>query len=93
MSRRYTEAEIAEVWERRQGGELSRSIGRRLGRSGASIRTLVESTGEPPHASRSARASPVSSDRVSVKWLDRKSPTAKISSSPSQLRRAQRASP
>ena len=45
MSRRFTEAEIAEVWERRQGGELSRSIGRRLGRSGASIRALVESTG------------------------------------------------
>ena len=45
MSRRFTEAEVGEVWERRQEGESNRSIGRRLGRSGASIRALVESTG------------------------------------------------
>ncbi|MFQ5524556.1 MAG: IS30 family transposase [Acidimicrobiia bacterium] len=45
MSGRFTEAEILEVWERRQGGESNRSIGRRLGRSGASIRALVESSG------------------------------------------------
>ena len=30
MSRRFTEAEIAEVWERVQAGELTRSIARRL---------------------------------------------------------------
>jgi hypothetical protein len=34
-----------EVWDRRQAGELHRSIGRSLGRTGASIRALVESTG------------------------------------------------
>jgi len=45
VSRRFTEAEVGEVWERRQEGESNRSIGRRLGRSGASIRALVESTG------------------------------------------------
>ncbi len=31
MSRRFTEAEIAEVWERREAGELTPSIARRLG--------------------------------------------------------------
>jgi len=41
----FTEAEIREVWERRKAGELNRSIGRRLGRSGASIRAVVESSG------------------------------------------------
>ena len=45
MSRGLTEDEIAEVWERRKTGELNRSIGRRLGRSGASIRALVEAWG------------------------------------------------
>ena len=45
MSRRFTEAEIAEVWERRAAGELNRSIGRRLGRSGASIRGLIHAAG------------------------------------------------
>jgi IS30 family transposase len=34
-----------EVWDRRQAGELNRSIGRALGRTGASIRALIESTG------------------------------------------------
>ncbi len=34
MSRRFTEAEIAEVWERRKVGEPTRSIARRLGRNG-----------------------------------------------------------
>ncbi len=29
MSRRFTEAEIAEVWERRKSGEPTRSIARR----------------------------------------------------------------
>ena len=33
MSRRFTEAEIAEVWER-GAGEPTRSIARRLGRNG-----------------------------------------------------------
>jgi transposase-like protein len=33
--RRFTEAEKAEVWERRQAGEPTRSIARRLGREGA----------------------------------------------------------
>ena len=31
MSKRFTEAEIAEVWERREAGEPTRSIARRLG--------------------------------------------------------------
>ena len=44
MSRRFTEAEIAEVWERRKAGELTRSIARRLGRNG-SIRRLFEDAG------------------------------------------------
>ena len=34
MSKRFTEAEIAEVWERRKAGGLTRSIARRLGRNG-----------------------------------------------------------
>ncbi len=42
MSRRFTEAEIAEVWERRKAGELTRSIARRLGRNASSIRRLFE---------------------------------------------------
>ena len=33
------------MWDRWQAGESTRSIGRRLGRTGASIRALVESTG------------------------------------------------
>lgn len=37
--------ERLEVWDRRQAGKLSRSIGRSLGRTGASIRALIESTG------------------------------------------------
>ena len=45
MSRRFTEAEIAEVWERRGAGELTRSIARRLGRNGSSIRRIVEDAG------------------------------------------------
>ncbi len=45
MSRRFTEAEIAEVWERRKAGELTRSIARRLGRTGSSIRRLFEDAG------------------------------------------------
>ena len=43
--RRFTEAEIIEVWDRRQAGELTRSIARRLGRNGSSIRRLFEDTG------------------------------------------------
>ncbi len=43
--RRFTEAEITEVWERRQAGELTRSIARRLGRHGSSIRRLFEDAG------------------------------------------------
>ncbi len=41
----FTDAERMEVWDRRQAGELTRSIGRSLGRTGASIRALIESTG------------------------------------------------
>ncbi|MFQ5968124.1 MAG: helix-turn-helix domain-containing protein, partial [Acidimicrobiia bacterium] len=43
--RRFTEAEIAEVWDRRQRGEATRSIARRLGRNGSSIRRLFEDAG------------------------------------------------
>ena len=45
MFRRYSDVELVEVWDRRQMGESHRSIGRRLGRSAASIRALVESSG------------------------------------------------
>ena len=45
MSKRFTEAEIAEVWERRGSGEATRSIARRLGRNGSSIRRLFEDAG------------------------------------------------
>ena len=45
MSRRFTESEIAEVWERRKAGELTRSIARRLGRNPSSIRRLFEDAG------------------------------------------------
>ncbi len=57
MSRRFTEAEIAEVWERRQAGELTRSIARRLGRNGSSIRRLFEDPGgvRPAPRARSVR--------------------------------------
>ncbi len=43
--RRFTEAEIVEVWDRRQAGELTRSIARRLGRHGSSIRRVFEDAG------------------------------------------------
>ncbi len=57
MSRRFTEAEIAEVWERRQAGEPTRSIARRLGRNGSSIRRLFEDAGgvRPAPRKRSVR--------------------------------------
>ena len=57
MSRRFTEAEIAEVWERRKAGELTRSIARRLGRDGSSIRRLFEDAGgvRPAPRTRSVR--------------------------------------
>ena len=42
---RFTEAEIVEVWDRRQAGELTRSIARRLGRNGSSVRRLFEDAG------------------------------------------------
>jgi len=45
VSRRFTEAEIVEVWDRREAGELIRSIARRLGRKGSSIRRLFEDAG------------------------------------------------
>lgn len=45
VSQRFTEAEITEVWERRQAGELTRLIARRLGRNGSSIRRLFEDAG------------------------------------------------
>ncbi|MCJ7780685.1 MAG: IS30 family transposase [Acidimicrobiia bacterium] len=41
----FTESERVEVWDRRRAGESNRSIGRRLGRSGASIRAFVEASG------------------------------------------------
>ena len=57
MPKRFTEAEIAEVWERRQAGELTRSIARRLGRNGSSIRRLFEDAGgvRPPPRRRAER--------------------------------------
>ncbi len=57
MSVRFTEAEIAEVWERRGAGELTRSIARRLGRNGSSIRRLFEDGGgvRPARRRRSQR--------------------------------------
>jgi len=57
VSRRFTEAEIAEVWERRKAGELTRSIARRLGRDGSSIRRLFEDAGgvRPAPRKRSVR--------------------------------------
>ena len=57
MSRRFTDVEVAEVWDRRSAGELNRSIGRRLGRSGGSIRGLVLASGgvRPPRRVRSVR--------------------------------------
>jgi hypothetical protein len=45
VSKRFTEAEIADVWERRKTGEPTRSIARRLGRNGSSIRRLFEDAG------------------------------------------------
>jgi len=57
VSRRFTEAEIAEVWERRKAGEPTRSIARRLGRNGSSIRRLFEDAGgvRPAPRERSVR--------------------------------------
>ena len=54
---RFSEAERVEVWDRWQAGETTRSIGRRVGRSGASVRAFVESTGgvRPAPRRRSAR--------------------------------------
>ena len=43
--RRFTEAEIVEVWDWRQAGELTRSIARRLGRNGSLIRRVFEDAG------------------------------------------------
>ena len=45
VSRRFTEAEVVEVWERRHAGDATRSIARRLGRNGSSIRRLFEDAG------------------------------------------------
>jgi len=57
VSRRFTEAEITEVWERRKAGEPTRSIARRLGRNGSSIRRLFEDAGgvRPARRCRSER--------------------------------------
>ncbi len=53
---RFSESERVEVWDRWQAGETTRSIGRQLGRSGASIRAFVESTGGVrPHRRRRAQ--------------------------------------
>ena len=43
--RRFTEAEKAEVWEKREAGEPTRSIARRLGREASGIRRLFEDAG------------------------------------------------
>ena len=45
MSRRFTDAEVVEVWDRRQAGEATRSIARRLNRNGSSIRRIFEDAG------------------------------------------------
>ncbi len=42
---RFTEAEVIEVWDRWQAGDVNRLIGRDLGRSAASIRAFIESWG------------------------------------------------
>jgi hypothetical protein len=56
----FTDVERMEVWDRRQAGELNRSIGRSLGRTGASIRALIESLGWC--AACSSEALPAASD-------------------------------
>jgi hypothetical protein len=48
VSKMFTEAEIAEVWERRKAGEPTRSIARRLGRNGPSIRAVYRLCGAIP---------------------------------------------
>ncbi len=53
MSKRFTEAEIAEVWERRKAGEPTRSIARRVGRNGSSVRRVFEDVGGVRPAPRS----------------------------------------
>ena len=55
--RRFTDAEVVEVWDRWQAGEANRLIGRDLGRSAGSIRAFVESWGgvRPPTRRRSPR--------------------------------------
>ena len=57
MSKRFTEAEIVEVWERRGAGEPTRSIARRLGRNGSSVRRVFEDAGgvRPAPRKRSVR--------------------------------------
>jgi len=54
---RFTEDERVVVWDRWQAGDAYRLIGRRLGRSAASIRAFVESSGgvRPPVRRRSLR--------------------------------------
>jgi hypothetical protein len=42
---RFREAEKAEVWDSWQGGEVMRSIARRLGRESSLVRTMIEDTG------------------------------------------------
>ena len=46
--RKFTEAESVEVWERRQAGEPTRVIARRLGRNGSSIRAVYRLCGAIP---------------------------------------------
>jgi len=45
VSKRLTEAEIAEVWQRRNAGEPTQPMARRLRRNGSSIRRLFEDAG------------------------------------------------
>ncbi len=49
MTRRYSEAEKADIWDSIERGEAMRSIARRLGREHSSIRTfLVDNAGRRP---------------------------------------------
>ena len=49
MTRRFTEAEKADIWDSIERGEAMRVIARRLGRAHGSIRTfLVDNAGRRP---------------------------------------------
>jgi transposase-like protein len=49
MSRRFSEAEKAEIWDALERGEAIRGIARRMGRAHGSIRAfMVANAGRPP---------------------------------------------